>query len=177
LFVVQQVAVVGTAATASLAAFSSVVPGASQRLRRAPLILAALMLALLLIGCLHDLQAHGTLGLWRETDWPCVLSLTLGGVLLWGLAMGMLRRGAPLTPRLSSTLAGAAALSVANIEACLTRPHLFSSTVLVWHGLTIMAIGAVFVGFGGALLPWRTPNRASHTRVINPNVFNAGHDT
>jgi hypothetical protein len=157
LFVVQQLAVAATAVTASLGAFASVIPGAGQRLRMAPILPAALMMATLVIGCLNDLRAHGALGFGRETDWPCVISLTLGSALLWTLAMAMLRRGAPLTPRMSGALAGVAALSIANIEACLTRLHVFSSTVVVWHGLTIVVVGALFVRLGSELLAWRTP--------------------
>jgi len=160
LFVVQQVAVVATAVTAALAAFASVIPGTGSRLRLAPIAPAALTLATLIIGCVDDMQKHQTLGLGREADWPCVVSLTVGSALLWALAMAMLRRGAPMNPRMSGALAGIAALSIANIEACLTKPHLFSSTVLVWHGLTMIVTGAVFVRLGGALLAWRTPNDA-----------------
>jgi hypothetical protein len=156
LFAVQQAAVAATAVAAALGAFASVVPGATPRLRFAPLAPAALMMATLISGSVSDLRVHSTLGLGRETDWPCVISLTLEGALLWAVAMSMLRRGAPLTPRLSSVLAGVAALSVANIEACLARPHMFTSTVVVWHGLTIMVVGTVFLRLGAELLEWRT---------------------
>ena len=55
----------------------------------------------------------------------------------------MLRRGAPLTPDLTVGLAALAALSVANIDACLTRAHAFALTVLLWHGGPVAAIGTL----------------------------------
>jgi hypothetical protein len=66
----------------------------------------------------------------------------------------MLRRGAPLTPRSTAFLAGMAALSLANIEACLTRPHAFASTVLVWHGVTAVVFAGVFASLGRRWLRW-----------------------
>jgi hypothetical protein len=157
LYVIQQASVAATAVTAAFAAFASVIPGTSPRLRAVPLAPAAVMLTTVLVGCLHDRQAYGTLGLGRETDWPCVMSLPLGGALLWALGMMMLRRGAPLAPRASSALTGLAALGIANIEACVTRPHAFSITVVVWHGLTMMIVGAIFVRLGGQVPGWRMP--------------------
>ncbi len=165
LFVVQQLALIATAVTAALAAFVSVIPGANRRPLAAPLAPAALMLATLVIGCVDDLRMHGTLGLGQETDWPCVLSLTLGGIALWALAVSMLRRGAPLTPRISSLLAGVAALSVANMEACLTRRHAFNVTVVVWHGLTIALSIAILTQAGRRLLVWAKRNSTMFTDV------------
>jgi hypothetical protein len=158
-FIFQQLAVIATAVTAALAAFASVIPGPNRRVLVVPLAPAALMMGTLGVGCLTDWRMHGTLGLGQETDWPCVVSLTLGGVMLWALAMAMLRRGAPLAPRVSSGLAGVAALSVANLEACVARPHVFSITVVVWHGLTTALIGTLFMRAGGGLLVWKTDER------------------
>jgi hypothetical protein len=150
-FVVQQLAVIATAVAAAIAAFVSVIPGANRRL-----LAAAVVMTTLVAGCVTDVRMHGTLGFGQEMDWPCVVSLTVGGVTLWALAVVMLRRGAPLKPALSSLLAGVAALSVANIEACLTRPHAFSITVLLWHGLTMALLIAILMQAGRGLLTWKT---------------------
>ena len=154
-FVAQQLAVLALAVTAAIGAYVSIVPGANRRVLGAPMVPGALLATTLVWGCVTDAYARGTLGLGRETDWPCVVSLTLGGVALWALAMMMLRRGAPLAPRITSLLAGIAALSVANIEACVSRPHAFSITVLVWHGLTMALLIAVMMRAGSGLLPWK----------------------
>jgi hypothetical protein len=109
--------------------------------------------ALLWAGVL-DLQASGTLGVTSQSDWPCVASMTVGGLVVGAPLVWMLRRGAPLTPGLTAFLAGLAALSVANIEACLTRPHAFALTVLLWHGGTIAAVAALCALTGRRWLRW-----------------------
>ena len=103
-----------------------------------------------------DLQTLGTFGVARESDWPCVASMIAGGVFLGAPLLWMLRRGAPLTPRASALLAGVAALSFANLEACLTRGHMFASTVLLWHGGTVAVTAAVLASTGRLLAKWRT---------------------
>ncbi len=91
-----------------------------------------------------------------QTDWPCVGSIAIGGAMLWGPMLVMLRRGAPLTPGTTAFLGGLAALSLANIEACLTRSHAFAMTVLVWHGVTIALTAALFAWLGRRWLRWPT---------------------
>jgi hypothetical protein len=114
------------------------------------------VMAALLWGCIIDVQLRGTLGIGSETDWPCVASISLGGSLLWALGVAMLRRGAPLSPRISSLLAGVAAFSVANLEACVSRSHAFTITVLLWHGMTTALVVAALAYVGGGLIAWRT---------------------
>ena len=160
LYVFQQGAALVTGITAARAAFISVIPGANDRARALPIISAAVWVASLLWQGLLDVQASGTLGAGRETDWPCVASMALGAAVLGGPLLWMLRRGAPLTPRVTAFLAGLAALSVANIEACLTRPHAFAVTVLLWHGGTVVVAAAVFAGMGRRWLRWPEMRRA-----------------
>jgi hypothetical protein len=45
-------------------------------------------------------------------------------------------------------------LSFANIEACLTRPHAFALTVLLWHGGTVAAVAALCALTGRRWLRW-----------------------
>jgi hypothetical protein len=158
-YVVQQAGLIATAIAAAIAAFVSVIPGADRRLLAAPLVPGALVVSALLWGCTEDVRNLGTLGIGRETDWPCVVSITLGGAMLWGVAVAMLRRGAPLAPRVTSLLAGAGALSLANIEACISRPHAFSSTVVLWHGVTTAFVLVMLVSLAREALPWRAANR------------------
>lgn len=152
----QQAALVVTAVSAAAAAFASVIPAGSRRPFGAALTSSAVVIAALAWGCVADVQLQGTLGIGRETDWPCVLSIALGGIIFWASAAAMLRRGAPLTPRSSSLLAGVAALSVANLEACLSRPHAFNVTILLWHGVTTALILAATVPLGDRVLAWKT---------------------
>jgi hypothetical protein len=64
----------------------------------------------------------------------------------------MLRRGAVLQPRVTSMLAGIAAVSLANIEACVSRLHGFTATVIVWHGAAVAVLMLALVLLGPRLL-------------------------
>ena len=143
LYLVQQGAALITGIMAARAAFSSVIPGSNHRVWVLPAIGAAVWGVSLLWAGVRDLEASGTLGLTSQSDWPCVVSMTVGGLMVGAPLVWMLRRGAPLTPGLTAFLAALAALSVANIEACVTRPHAFALTVLVWHGGTVAAVAAL----------------------------------
>jgi len=154
LYLVQQGAALVTGIMAARAAFASVIPGANNRVWVMPAMGAGVWgLSLLWAGVL-DLQASGTLGVTSQSDWPCVVSMTLGGLVVGSPLVWMLRRGAPLTPRLTAFLAALAALSFANIEACLTRPHAFALTVLLWHGSTAAAIATLCALMGHRWLRW-----------------------
>jgi hypothetical protein len=155
----QQGALIATAMSASVAAFASVVPASDKRVLRIPLIPGVLVMTALVWGCVVDVRMQGTLGVGREIDWPCVVSISLGGILLWALGVAMLRRGAPMTPGMSSMLAGVAAFSVANLEACLSRPHAFTFTILLWHGMTTALLVTALAQVGRTLLAWKKAGR------------------
>jgi len=154
LYLVQQSAALVTGIMAARAALASVIPGANDRVWVVPAIGVATWAAALLWAGVLDLQASGTLGVTSQSDWPCVASMTVGGLLVGAPLVWMLRRGAPLTPNLTVGLAALAALSVANIEACLTRPHAFALTVLLWHGGTVAAIVTLCALMGHRWLRW-----------------------
>ena len=137
-YLVQQAAAVATGILAARAAFASVIPGSNNRVWAG----------------VRDLQAFGTLGVTSESDWPCVVSMTLGCLVVGSPLVWMLRRGAPLTPGLTGCLAALAALSFANIEACLTRPHAFALTVLLWHGSTVAAVATLCAFMGHRWFRW-----------------------
>jgi hypothetical protein len=154
LYLVQQGAALVTGIMAARAAFASVIPGSNNRVRVLPAIGAAVWGVSLLWAGVRDLQASGTLGVTSQSDWPCVVSMTLGGLVVGAPLVWMLRRGAPLTPGLTALLAALAALSFANIEACLTRPHAFALTVLLWHGSTVVAVAALCALMGHRWFRW-----------------------
>jgi hypothetical protein len=159
LYLAQQGAALVTGVMAARAAFVSVIPGANNRVWVLPAIGAAAWGVSLLWAGVLDPHTAGTLGVTSQSDWPCVASMTVGGLLVGAPLAWMLRRGAPLTPGLTAFLAALAALSFANIEACLTRPHAFALTVLLWHGGTVAAVAAVCALTGRRWLRW--PNLAT----------------
>ena len=154
LYLVQQGVALVTGVLAARAALASVIPGSNNRVWVLPAIGATVWSLSLLWAGVLDLQASGTLGVNSQTDWPCVVSMTVGGLMIGAPLAWMLRRGAPLTPGLTAFLGGLAALSLANIEACLTRPHAFALTVLLWHGGTVAAIATLSAMTGHRWLRW-----------------------
>ena len=154
LFLVQQSVALVTGIMAARAAFASVSPGAGARTWVMPAIGAAVWGVSLLWAGVLDLQASGTLGVTSQSDWPCVAAMAVGGLVVGAPLVWMLRRGAPLTPRVTAFLGALAALSIVNIEACLTRPHAFALTVLLWHGGTIAAIAALCALMGPRWFRW-----------------------
>jgi hypothetical protein len=162
LYLVQQGAALLMGITAARAALASVIPGAPGRVWGPPLGCGAVWIASLLWGVAVDVRVLGTFGAMREADWPCVASMAIGGAALGGPLMWMASRGAPLAPQATGFLAGLAALSLANVEACLTRPHAFAMTVLLWHGTTATIVALVFAGIGHNWLRWPEPSAGSH---------------
>ena len=158
-YLVQQIALLATGIVAADMAFASVVPGMPRPAAWVTLVPAAVLMSTLVWGMLSDLRMGGTLGVGQETDWPCVASIAVGTIGLWAVGAVMLRRGAPLSPGISGVLAGLAAVSVANIEACVTRAHAFNVTVLLWHGTTSLIVVAIFVLASRRLLAWPVAGR------------------
>jgi hypothetical protein len=154
LYLVQQGAALVTGIMAARAALASVIPGANNRVWAMPAMGAGAWGLSLLWAGVRDLQASGTLGVTSQSDWPCVISMTLGGLVVGAPLVWMLRRGAPLTPGLTAFLAALAALSFANIAACLTRPHAFALTVLLWHGSTVAAVATLCAFMGHRWFRW-----------------------
>jgi hypothetical protein len=153
-YLLQQSAALFTGITAARAAFASVIPGPNNRMWVLPGIGATVWGVSLLWAGVRDLQAAGTLGVTSQSDWPCVASMTVGGLVVGAPLVWMLRRGAQLTPGLTAFLAALAALSFANIEACLTRPHAFALTVFLWHGSTVAAVAALCALMGHRWFRW-----------------------
>jgi len=154
LYLVQQSVALVTGIMAARAALASVIPGSNKRVWVLPAIGAAVWGVSLLWAGVLDLQASGTLGVTSQSDWPCVVSMAVGGLVVGSPLIWMLQRGAPLTPGLTALLAALAALSFANIEACLTRPHAFALTVFLWHGGMVTAVAAICALTGHRWLRW-----------------------
>src|SRR5882762_4645621 len=82
LYLVQQSAAILTGIMAARAALLSVIPGANDRVWVLPAIGVATWVAALLSAGVLDLQTSGTLGVTSQSDWPCVVSMTVGGLLV-----------------------------------------------------------------------------------------------
>lgn len=158
-FMIQQLAAIATGVSAAAAAFVSVVPGYSRRVLLLPAAAAGAWLVSILLGVPQEWNDAGLAGLAGQREWPCVVMIVLGGALPALVLALMLRRGAPLTPRLTMALSVLAATALANVVACVSEPHPSSIAVLVWHGSTVLALLWLATGIGPSVLTWRTALR------------------
>ncbi len=154
--VLEQTAILATAITAAIAAFSSTVPGRDQQIWLLPLIPLAIWLFSLGEGCLHDWFSPGAGGLRLRADWDCAPAAIILSVVPAAVMVAMLRRGAPLQPRLSLALAALAVAALVNFALRIFHAGDISVMVLVWHFGGLAVLSAIASQFGRAVLNWRT---------------------
>jgi hypothetical protein len=151
-FLMQQGAALMMGLTAAAAALASVVPG--KRLRLLLLLpVASLAVWLGLIGAraLQDAQTLGLAGALLQVNWRCVTAILVGAAVPAVAMAHMLRRGAPLTPRLTAGLGGLAAAGLGNVAVCLSHPHGFD---LIWHAGTVLLLAVLAAWVGARILRW-----------------------
>jgi hypothetical protein len=153
-FALQQLAALASAGTAAAAAFSLTVPGRGRRPLLAAAAAAGVWLGLVVSGCIRDWMIAGDAGLALRSDWACVIGIPLTAVLPALALTVMLRRGAPLVPRMTTATGGCAVASLASLAMCVAQPHERDIVVLVWHGATIAAMSVLAGLAGRSILHW-----------------------
>jgi hypothetical protein len=151
-FWLSQAIAIFAAALAALAAFASVVPGASRRTWAAAGIALAAWIAAQ-IGASYEAAA-------AVDEWSCIALVGIGGAPLLAALAALLRRGAPLNPRLTAALGGLSVGMLVNVAACLSRPHPSAAVTLLWHGAAVAGLALVCVAGAHGVLRWRTSARA-----------------
>jgi hypothetical protein len=154
-FLVEQAATLATALAAATAAFYTVVPGFDRRVLLLPLVPLGLWLASVGHGCVQDWLRLGADGLTIRPDWDCLPSATIIGIIPAIVAVIMLRRGAPLHPRVTLALAALAVASVANFGLQFAHARDASIMVLTWHLGAAAVLSAVGGWLGEFVLGWR----------------------
>jgi hypothetical protein len=119
-----------------------------------PAIPAAVWAATLGAGCVADWLRQGPDGLTLRTDWDCLPPAILVSLPLIILLV-MLRRGAPLRPRLSVLLAALAVAGLGNAAMRLFHPGDATIMILVWHFSVAFALTALAGLAGRMVLNWR----------------------
>ena len=153
--VVEEAATLVTAITAALAAFQSTVPGASRRWFWVPAATLAVWLAAVGAGCIDDYVRLGMDGLTVSFDGGCMVPAVLIGIVPSVAIVAMLRRGAPLVPRLTLALAGLAVAALANFGLTLFHAGDVSIMVLTWHFGFVIALSAIAGWLGPLVFGWR----------------------
>jgi hypothetical protein len=153
-FLLPQLAALLTGILAAGAALASVVPGATSRMRDLALVAAGAWTLTLAIPAWSELGGPGRLSGSVEREWMCVVAIVLGGALPGGILAAMLKRGAPMSPRMTAALAALAAGALANVTACFSHPHVSGLTTLVWHGTTLAVLVAIASRAGTRIFRW-----------------------
>ena len=154
-FLLEEAVLLVTALTAALAAFGSVVPGYDRRMLLIPFVPLAAWLVSLGEGCWRNWVALGANGLTLRPDWDCLPPAILIGIVPSIAMVMMLRRGAPLLPRVSIALGALAVAALANLGLRLFHVGDASVMVLFWHlgGAAVLAGLAALAG--RRVLYWR----------------------
>ena len=155
-YVIEQLAALATGMTAATAAFATVVPGYDRKFLFLPVLPVAIWLGSLGQGCVQDWIHFGPDGLSLQPDWFCFPAIVLVGAVP-AIAMAvMLRRGAPLTPHITTALGGLAAAGLGNFGLRLFHSQDASLMVLVWQVGTVFILTATAAWAGRYLLDWRS---------------------
>ena len=155
LLIVEQSAIVATAVTAAIAAFVSVIPGA-PRLEWMPLPPLALWVFSVLGRWFDDIGELDARAISVGIDDQCLVPAVIIGVIPSLLIVAMLRRGAPLQPRI--TLALASLATGAFVASGIELFHLvdIDLTALVWHFGVITVVVIASFCIGPRILDWRS---------------------
>jgi hypothetical protein len=144
-----------TAVGATVAAFRTTVPGASPRLLWLPFASLAVWIFLTGAGCVSDYARLGPPALGLRVDADCFLPGAIAGTMIGLVLVVMLRRGAPMAPRLSLMFAGLAVAATVNVGLLVLHQGDVSIMLLVWHTAYVAALGAIGTLVGPLLLRWR----------------------
>jgi len=161
-FLFGQLAAVVVGLTASAAALATVVPGYSRRVVMAPIAALLVWIATVGISGWHDALRYGASGVGLQTDWPCMRAITMIAIPPAVALVRMLQYGAPLTSRLTLSLAALSAAGLGNVAACVIRPHESTLTVLLWHGTLALLLCGFAALLGTSVLNW--------SRVVSSQV-------
>jgi hypothetical protein len=154
-FVIELGAALFTGVIAAVAAFATTIPGLDRRFLLLPLLPLGVWLGSLSQGCLAAFIRFGPDGLALQPDWFSFAAIALVGA---GPAVAMafmLRRGAPLTPYLTTALGGLAAAGLGGFGLRFIHPQDASIMVLVWQVGTVMILSALAGTTGRYVMNWR----------------------
>jgi hypothetical protein len=153
--IVEEIAVLATAVSAAVAAFASTVPGESRKWLWLPVVPLAIWLLAVGKGCVDDFARLGPDWLSLRLDTGCLLPMMLISIVPTIAMVVMLKRGAPLSPRLSLALGALATAAIVNFGLRLFHVGDISLMVLVWH-FGLIAVLSALAGFvAPRILAWR----------------------
>jgi hypothetical protein len=160
-FVLEVISGLCAGITAAMCAFGSVIPGYSRRLIIWLAVPLAVWLGSLGQGCFQEWLREGSAGLSLHHDPSCFPFILFLASFPAVVLTVMLRRGAPLTPRLTAALGGLSAAGLGNFGLRLIVPENADAGLFVWHIGGIFLLSAVAASVGHYLLNWQSITAAS----------------
>jgi hypothetical protein len=160
--VLQQLAALATGVTAAAAAFATTVPGYRRWIVLMPLVPLAVWLGDLGQWCIRDGLPSGSSQWSFIAHSGCLLATIVVGAFPAATIVMMLRRGAPLTPRLTTVLGAMAAGGLGNFGVRFVHAADASVVVLAWHFSAVFVLSAVSASVGRSLFNWRQLADRSH---------------
>jgi hypothetical protein len=164
-FLIEQSAALATGIAAAVAAFASTIPGYHRKYLLLPVLPFSAWLGTLGVGCLLDFSHNGIHGTTFHADWFCIPGIMIVGVIPGLVIALMLKRGAPLTPTLSTALAGLAAAGIGDFGLRLFHPEDAGLVVLVWQLGTVFILSLLAGWAGRYLLSWRSRIAAENCKL------------
>jgi len=152
----EEVFALATGVLAAISAFASVVPGYNRKVLFLPLVPLALWLGALGQSSVREWLQLSVHGFSMQSEWVCLPATIMAGAVPAVAMAVMLRRGAPLTPRLSTLLGGLAAAGLGNLGVCVTHHAYGNALVLVWHAGIVVALTMIVGAAGRRLLNWQS---------------------
>jgi hypothetical protein len=165
----EEVFALSTGLLAAVAAFVTVVPGYNRRVLFLPLVPLLLWLGGLGQGSLREWLQLTSQGFSMRPEWVCLPATMMAGAVPAIVMIVMLRRGAPLTPRLSTLLGGLAAAGLGNLGVCVTHHSYGNVFVLVWHVAIVVSLTVAVGSAGRRLLSWESlveSTRRAATKLV-----------
>lgn len=154
-FLLQLLAGLVTAVCAAFAAFASCVPGSPRWSLWLPAVPLAVWIGSLGRQCWQDWLTFAPDGVVFRPDLICLPIIAMVGAVPAIAMVAMVRRGAPLTPRLTVFLGALAAAALAYVGLRLVHPQDAAFMVLVWQFGSVALFATVAGALGRRLLSWR----------------------
>ena len=150
----EEAVALATGVLAAMAAFASVVPGYNRKLLVWPLVPLSFWLGGLGQSGVREWLQLEPDGFSFRLEWFCLPAIAIvGAVPVVAMAI-MLRRGAPLTPRVSMALGGLAAAGLGNVGVCLSHRAFSGVLVAVWHVGAMVLLSVLAACVGRYFLNW-----------------------
>ncbi len=153
-YLLEQAAAAVTALSAAYAAFSAGIPGRPRWLLMLPSVPLAVWLGSLGQGCVAAWLQAGPEGMTLRADWLCLPAIAMTGAVPAVAMVVMVRRGAPLRPHATTTLAALATAALGNVGLRLFHSEDASLMVLVWQFGAVALLSAAAGMLGRRVLPW-----------------------